>query len=77
MSDCKKFHLEDVFKLSGKKSYAGLAVIVAGMAMKYYGPDYEVGMQMIDAGSALFGIGATHKVAKLLKATETIKNESS
>ena len=67
--DCKKFHITDLL-MSGKKSYMGLAVIVCGMAMKYYGPDFEVGMQMVDAGSAMFGVGAAHKVDKLIKAVK-------
>ena len=66
MAECKRFHLGDIMTMNGSKTYIGLAAIAVGMVMKFYGHDIETGMQIIDAGSVLTGVGLAHKGAKIL-----------
>jgi hypothetical protein len=67
MAECKKFHIEDIFKTNGKKSYAGLAGVVAGMVVQNY-YDYTLGNQIMEFGLAALGLGLVHKADKAIKA---------
>lgn len=65
---CTKFHVTDMFKLNGAKTYLGLAVLAAGFVLEYVGGYYTLSEQLIDAGTIIAGVGAAHKAQKIFTA---------